>query len=145
VDKENAIVVMNKSDYLIKAKEILDNERAFKKLDYDLTDKREQEFIEFRLQLKISKMINSKQYRLMRPETGSRTPATYFLVKVHKSGQSVQPIISSYNSYNYNTPKYLTTLLNPAISQCPSYVKDSFDFARIIKENKNLPGLRKGY
>ena len=77
----------------------------------------------------------------MRPDTGSRTPEAYFLVKVHKDGQPVSPIISSYNSYNYNTAKYLATLLNPAISQCPPYVKDSFDFTRIIKANKDLPGL----
>ncbi|CAF3775583.1 unnamed protein product [Rotaria socialis] len=77
----------------------------------------------------------------MRPDTGSRTPEAYFLVKVHKTDQPVRPIISSYNSYNYNTAKRLATLLKPAILKYPSYVKDSFDFARIIKENNKLPGL----
>ncbi|CAF1001348.1 unnamed protein product [Rotaria sordida] len=141
VDKGNAIVVMNRSDYLIKANEILDDKRAFKKLNQNLTDKRENEFIKFLLQLKRNKIISPDEYKLMRPKTGSRTLEAYFLVKVHKSGQPVRPIISSYNSYNYNTAKYLATLLKPAISTCPSYVKDSFDFARIIKEKKNLPGL----
>ncbi|CAF1246423.1 unnamed protein product [Rotaria sordida] len=141
VDKGNAIVVMNRSDYLIKANEILDDKRAFKKLNQNLTDKRENEFIKFLLQLKRNKIISPDEYKLMRPKTGSRTLEAYFLVKVHKSGKPVRPIISSYNSHNYNTAKYLATLLKPAISTCPSYVKDSFDFARIIKEKKNLPGL----
>ncbi|CAF1438402.1 unnamed protein product [Didymodactylos carnosus] len=139
MDKGNAIVVMNKSDYLTKAKEILYDERAFKKLIHNLTDKHEEELNKFLLQLKRNKIISPDEYKLMRRDTGSRTPETYFLVKVHKSGQPVRPIISSYNSYNYNTVKYLATL--PAISQCPSYVKDSFGFARIIKENKDLSGL----
>ena len=141
VDKGNAIVVMNKSDCLIKAKEVLDDERVFKKLDHNLTNERENEFIKFLLQLKRNKMISPDAYKLMRPTTGSRTLEAYFPLKVHKSGQSVRPIISSYNSYNYNTAKYLAALLKPAISKSPSYVKDSFDFARIIKENKDLPGL----
>jgi hypothetical protein len=32
-------------------------------------------------------------------------------------------------------------LLAPAISKCPSYLKDSFDFVNIIKTNKDTPGL----
>ncbi|CAF1592066.1 unnamed protein product, partial [Didymodactylos carnosus] len=124
-----------------KAKEILYDERAFKKLTHNLTDKREKELIKFLLQLKRNKIISPDEYKLMRPDTGSRTPEAYFLVKVHKSGQPVRTIISSYNSYNYNMAKYLIALLKPAISQCPSYVKDSFDFARIIKENKDLSRL----
>ena len=77
----------------------------------------------------------------MRPDTGSRTSEAYFLIKVHKFGQPIRPIISSYNSYNYNTTKYLATLLKPAVKKCPSYVKDSFEFAKIIKKNRNLSGL----
>ncbi|CAF4119666.1 unnamed protein product, partial [Adineta steineri] len=141
VDKGNAIVVMNKSDYIKKANEILNDDKAFKKLKNNETGKREEELIKFLLQLKRNKMISTDDYKLMRPDTGSRTPEAYFLVKIHKTGQPVRPIISSYNSYNYNTAKYLATLLKPAISQCPSYVKDSFDFARIIKNNKNTNGL----
>ena len=86
-------------------------------------------------------MITPDEYKLIRPDTGSRTPEAYFLVKVHKAGQPVRPIISSYNSYNYNAAKYLAMLLKPSISKCPSYIKDSFDFANIIKDNKNLPGI----
>ena len=113
-------VVMNKSDYLSKAKEVLDDERAFKKLDHNLTNERENEFIKFLLQVKRNKMISLDEYKLMRPTTGCRTSEAYFLLKVHKSGQPVRPIIFSYNLYNYNTAKYLATLLRPAISKCPS-------------------------
>ncbi|CAF3404706.1 unnamed protein product, partial [Rotaria sp. Silwood2] len=142
VDMDNAIVVMNKSDYIIKAKEIFDDKRAFENLNRNLTEEGEKELIRFLVQLKIkNKMISPQEYELMRPDTGSRTPEAYFLIKVHKSGQPVRPIISCYNSYNYYTAKYLATLLKPAISKCPSYVKDPFEFAKIIKENKNLLGL----
>lgn len=140
VDKGNAIVVMNKSDYLFKAKEILNDDKSFKKLNFNLTEEREKELINFLLELKRNKSISLEEYNVMRPDTGSRTPEAYFLVKVHKLGQPVRPIISSYNSYNFKTAKYLALLLKPCISKCPSYIKDSFDFAKIIKENKNMPG-----
>lgn len=141
VDKGNAIVVLNRSDYITKAKEILDNKRAFIKIKHNLTDKRENDLIKFLLQLKRTNKISNDEYKLMRPDSGSRTPEAYFLVKVHKSGQPVRPIISCYNSYNYNTAKYLAALLKPTVNKCPSYVKDSFDFANIIKENHNQTGL----
>ncbi|CAM4747688.1 unnamed protein product [Rotaria magnacalcarata] len=80
IDKGNTVVVMNKFDYLVKAKEILDDKRAFKNLNHNITDKRENEFIKFLLQLKKNKMINPEEYKLMRPDTGSRTPEVYFLV-----------------------------------------------------------------
>ena len=141
VDKGNAIVVMNKSDYLMKAKEILDDRRAFMKINQNLTNKRENDLIKFLLQLKRTNKVSNDEYKLMRPDTGSRTPEAYFLIKVYKVGQPVRPIISSYNSYNYNTAKYLATLLKPAVKKGPSNVKDSFEFAKIIKENRNLSGL----
>ena len=52
MDKGNAVVVLNKEDYLYKAKLILDNQRAFKKLMYNPTEEREDKFIKFLLKLK---------------------------------------------------------------------------------------------
>ncbi|CAF5121111.1 unnamed protein product [Rotaria sp. Silwood1] len=77
----------------------------------------------------------------MRPMTCSRTPEAYFLIKVHKLNQPARPIISSYNSYNYNTAKYLAKLLKPAMTCNKSYIKDSFGFVEKIKEHKTIPGL----
>ena len=69
----------------------------------------------------------------MTPMTLFRTPEAYFLIKVHKQNQAARPIISSYNSYSYNTTKYLAKLLTPAITSNKSYIKDSFDFVEKIK------------
>ena len=102
VDKGNAIVVLNREDYLMKAYEILCDNRAFKKLQCNPTEQREQNFIKFLLKLKKEKMINDKDYKMIRPKTGSRTPEAYFLIKVHKQNLPVRPIISSYDAYNYN-------------------------------------------
>ncbi|CAF1253614.1 unnamed protein product [Didymodactylos carnosus] len=141
VDKGNAIVVLNKDDYLSKAQELLNDQSAFKKLNSNLTIKREHEFINFLLELKRNKLITEDHYKIMRPRTGSRTPEAYFLVKVHKNNLPLRPIISSYDSYNYNTAKYLANLLTPALRDAPSYVKDTFDFVDKIQNNKQMPGL----
>ncbi|CAF0945540.1 unnamed protein product [Didymodactylos carnosus] len=141
VDKWNAIVVLNKDDYLSKAQELLNDQRAFKKLKSNLAIKREHEFINFLLKLKRNKRITEDDYKIMRPRTDSRTTEAYFLVKVHKNNLPLRPIISSYDSYNYNTAKYLANLLAPALNDAPSYVKDTFDFVDKIQNNKQMPGL----
>jgi hypothetical protein len=40
-----------------------------------------------------------------------------------------------------NTAKYLAKLLAPAVTDAPSYVKDSFDFVNKIHKKKNIYGL----
>ncbi|CAF1137382.1 unnamed protein product [Didymodactylos carnosus] len=77
----------------------------------------------------------------MRPDSGSRAPEAYFLVKVHKSNQPVRPIISSYDAYNYKTAKFLANLLSAAMKEGSSYIKDPFDFVDKIHSNKDSTGL----
>ncbi|CAF1474707.1 unnamed protein product [Rotaria sordida] len=140
-DKGNATVILNRDDYIKKGNELLNDKKIFKKISSNLTEKREKSLIEFLLKLKRKKAINDKDYKQMRPMTCSRTPEAYFLVKVHKQNQPVRPIISSYNSYNYNTAKYLAKLLTPAMTRNKSYIKDSFDFVEKMKKQKTTPGL----
>ncbi|CAF1482133.1 unnamed protein product, partial [Didymodactylos carnosus] len=148
VDKGNAIAVLNRIDYLDKANAILDDKNLFVLRNRNLTEEREKELIHYLLKLKRGKIITEKQYDLMRPKTGSRTPyvclfpyVAYFLPKVHKSTLPVRPIISSYDAYNHNTARYLANLLLSSISESDSYLKDSFEFVHRIKQNKSQPGL----
>lgn len=140
-DKGNAIVILNKEDYIKKGNELLNDKNVFKKISSNLTEQREQSLIKFLLKLKSNKVINDKDYQQMRPKTCSRTPEAYFLTKVHKQNQPVRPIISSYNSYNYNTAKFLAKLLAPSMTCNMSYIKDSFDLVNKIKQHRTTPGL----
>ncbi|CAF1123705.1 unnamed protein product [Didymodactylos carnosus] len=140
-DKGNAVVVLNREDYLQKGQSILDDKRAFKQLNENPTDEREKKFIDFLLKLKKKKVITDDEYKRMRLDAGSRTPEAYFLVKVHKSNQPVRPIILSYDAYNYKTAKFLANLLSPVMKEGSSYIKDSFDFIRMNFINKDSTGL----
>ena len=51
-------------------------------------------------------------------------------------GMPLRPIISTSNSYNYNLSKYLTNLLEKAKTKPNSYIKDSFNFSKIIQQQK---------
>ena len=53
----------------------------------------------------------------------------------------MRPTISSYDSYNYNAARFLANLLTAATPEARSYIKDSFDFADKIRQNKNIYGL----
>jgi hypothetical protein len=140
-DKGNAIVILDKQDYIDKANELLNDQNVFKKIPFNKTETREQALIKFLLKLRKANIINEKEYKEMRPDTCSRTPEAYFLIKVHKQNQPVRPIISSYNAYNYNTAKFLAKLLTPAMTTNKSYIKDSFDFTERIKQHKTTPGI----
>ncbi|CAF3835154.1 unnamed protein product [Rotaria sp. Silwood1] len=140
-DKGNAIVILDRQEYINEGNELLNDKKVFKKISFNLTEQREQSLIKFLLKLKNNKIISEKVYKEIRPNTCSRTPEAYFLVKVHKENQPVRPIISSYNSYNYNTAKYLAKLLTSAMTCNKSYTKDSFDFVEKIKKHRTTPGL----
>ena len=48
----------------------------------------------------------------------------------------LRPIISTTNNYNFNLAKYLTTLLEKARTKRTTYIKDSFTFAKLIRQQK---------
>ena len=61
VDKGNAIVILNKQDYINKGNELLNDKNVFKKNSSNITDKREKSLIEFLLKLKNNKIIDEKK------------------------------------------------------------------------------------
>ena len=59
-------------------------------------------------------------------------------LKIHKLNYPVRPIISSIGLYNHNLSKYLYyTIKNSTPSQSVSYIRDSFEFVKMITEMKS--------
>ncbi|KAG8236898.1 hypothetical protein J437_LFUL018742 [Ladona fulva] len=55
--------------------------------------------------------------REMRPDAGI-PPRLYGLLKIHKDGVPLRPIVSTTNSPTYNLAKYLASLLSPLVGHC---------------------------
>jgi hypothetical protein len=80
-----------------------------------------------------TKVIDNK-LRLRLQSTCSSLAVFYGLSKVHKTGYPLRPIISSIGSFQYDLSKYLAKALRDARPPAASFVKDSFELVRMIKD-----------
>lgn len=134
-DKGNAVIMMNRNDYVDKVQQILSNPSKFQKDDFqiDLTSKIEKQVCNHISKLRQCNLITNETAKSLTP-TGSTFPKLYGLPKVHKPDVPVRPILSMVNTPTHKLAKWLVEILRPvrdAVSQ--NVVKDSFDFVNIIR------------
>ncbi|CAF1119945.1 unnamed protein product, partial [Didymodactylos carnosus] len=145
-DKGNACVVMDKEQYKQKVEELLAQGNTFTKMeDQDgkgnkitlsyIVSKMEKK-LNYRIgELKKSKKIDQETYDRLYA-SGTRCAVMFCQPKIHKKGLPLRPIISTTNTYNYQLAKYLSGLIEAARSTPRTFIKDSFDFAKLIQQRK---------
>ncbi|CAF1377375.1 unnamed protein product [Rotaria sordida] len=94
---------------------------------------REEELNKYILSLYNDNVIDTKLRHQLKSKCSSIS-VFYGLPKAHKTGYPLRPIISTIGSYQYQLSKYLAKAIRDARLQAPSYVKDSFEFVKKIKE-----------
>ncbi len=147
-DKANVLVILDKFMYYEKSENFL-NSNIFSKI---LENDNEKKFAS--LNYYLDKFFKNSQLSKDQVDSlkasGHQTPFAFFLPKVHKEKSfynlKMRPIISTVNSYNYKTAKYLGDLLQKYLREkYPDYI-DSFKFAEKIRDtrgavNSTLIGL----
>ncbi|CAF4654356.1 unnamed protein product, partial [Rotaria sp. Silwood2] len=132
-DKGNCIVILDKDSYIKKAEEILKGEQ-FQAVNHNkFHQEREEELNKYIFSL-FKENIIDKKLRHQLQSTCSSISVFYGLPKAHKNGYPLRPIISTIGSYQYPLSKYLAKAIRDARPQANSYVKDSFEFVKKIKE-----------
>jgi hypothetical protein len=132
-DKGNCIVILDKESYIEKAEEILKGKQFEMLRDDKFHRKREEELNRYVFSLFKEGIIDQKlRYHLQ--STCSSPSVFYGLPKVHKDGYPIRPIISTIGSYQYQLSKYLARAIREARPQANSYIKDSFEFVKKIKD-----------
>ena len=139
-DKGDAVVIVNKSDYINEAKKHLnlvdaDENRIYKKLFYDCTEKFVRDVAEAVGKAAINKVIDDELADLLlvdSPKAGN----IYFLPKIHKEIQPPpgRPICNTNNTPTMNLSKWVDMQLQPLVKKQPSYLKDDNDFLRKIDD-----------
>ena len=94
---------------------------------------REDELNKYILSLFKNGVIDRK-LRQQLQSTSSSLSVFYGLPKAHKLEYPLRPIISAIGSYQYNLSKYLAKAIRSARPQANSYIKDSFEFVKRIKD-----------
>ena len=117
-DKGVAIVIMDKEDYLKKAKTLLEDQGTYKALKTDPTSKMKSKMINLLKKIKTEGGIDDILYKKLYP-TGAVTPKCYGLPKIHKSGIPLRPIVSSRGSICYEVAKELARILKPLVCSSP--------------------------
>ena len=87
---------LHKEDYIQKAETLL-VKPAYKTIDRDPTNKLKANLITTLRKIKRYTNMDEGMYKAMHP-TGSNPPKFYGLPKIHKTGTSLRPIVSSRGS-----------------------------------------------
>ena len=134
-DKGSRVVILDTDIYDQKNLEII-NTANFKKLKDNPTLTRERQLERFLRRINDQNLFDENTNKKIY-SCGSKPATIYSLPKTHKilfdSDFSLQPIISSIGTYNYNFGRLLTELLDPVISK-DHCAKNSFSFCKEIQQ-----------
>ena len=108
-DKGVALVVMDKEDYVQKARELLD-QPTYRNISNDPTTKYKNKLVKLLKSIKSEGEINEALYKKLYP-TEAGSPKFYGLPKIHKEGNPLRPIVSSIGAASYEVAKELARIL----------------------------------
>ena len=139
-DKNNAIVLMNKIDYLKEADRQLSNTNYYEKLDGPIYPSVIPRINAILTKMKEEKYITQKQLEYLWAEPNCSSRTIYFLPKVHKPKENwptqipeCRPIVSDVDSESYRVNGCLDYHINPLSKKHASYIKDTYDFLQKVR------------
>ena len=145
-DKGSGVVILNKSDYIQKMGNILDDKTKLLNMgsvdQHDNTAKTEQKLQKRLLNLVNQKILTRDIYDRIRP-TGSQRTHMHGLPKMHKEDVPFRPILSMIGSSQHELAKWLSEVLAQVLKLYSSNcVKDSSTFASCIQTYNDEPAKK---
>ena len=134
-DKGVAVVVMNRHDYIKKARALLVDTNTYKPITSDPTTKLKNKLINIPKMIKGEGNIDENTYKRVYP-TGASTPKFYRLPKIHKEDVPLRPTVSSIRSVTYAVAKELSQILKPLVGNSIHHVNNSKEFTEEIRNIK---------
>ena len=144
-DKGSSVVVWDRSDYLHKVSRQLQDQNIWEDVKFneniliDLVAKSNKIF----KRLFSHKLISEKElkYFTYNFKKATNLGKLYFLPKIHKRLSAVpgRPVISSCDTPTEKVAEYLDYILKPIMQESWSYIKDSGDFLKKIKNIGKIP------
>ena len=135
-DKGNATVVIEKTVYLDKMNTLLQDERYYNKLKGDPLLSLEKESANYIKQLNSKNFMGDDTKIQHKIAQKCNTSKAYGLIKIHKQGFPVRPIISTINSPTYNLPKLFSQFLQSKLKKPKSHIDNSLELKLKIEKMK---------
>ena len=134
-DKGVAVIVLDKSDYIKKMNELLEDTSTYRPLNMDPTIKHKNKLINIITRIKTESGLDDATYRRMY-STRVSSPKLYGLPKLHKKNNPIRPILSSRGYVTYGVAKELAKILKPLTGNTIHHVSSSSEFTDDIKKYK---------
>uniref|UniRef100_A0A672MJB1 Reverse transcriptase domain-containing protein n=1 Tax=Sinocyclocheilus grahami TaxID=75366 RepID=A0A672MJB1_SINGR len=144
-DKGNAVVLMNREDYLWEGMRQLSNTEHYSPLTEPIYPQTQKEVGEILEEMYENRIISGKQKEYLLGLGSPRARRFYLLPKIHKNSKSWsipdrvppgRPIVSDCNSETYNIAEFIEFYLSPISQKHASYLKDTYDFIQKTKDLK---------
>jgi len=132
-DKGNGVVVLNQTDYVSNMDDILSDASKSSLSSNDDNLHNLTKFQRFLYRLQKNSDLSEEDYHRMYP-TSASTPSLYALLKTHKPGNPMRPIISAVGSFNHEAAKRLSNVLAP-LRHHSTVVRDTFSFVNEIQND----------
>ncbi len=114
----------------------LSNTKFYVKLRENPTLKYSEEISDILYKMFQAEEISETVYKYLLPTKNVRTPVFYFLPKIHKKKVVGRPIISGNEGPTEKISAFVDAHIKQYVTTLPSYVKDTTDF---IRKLRNLP------
>ncbi|CAJ0949676.1 unnamed protein product [Ranitomeya imitator] len=139
-DKGGALVIMNKSDYLLEIRRQLDNPTIYTKLPRDPTPVTRQLISDTILKYTELGVLDAKTSNFL-TNPHPITPVFYTIPKIHKNLEKPpgRPIVASTDSILSPLAVYLEKILTPLTRLAKSYILDTGSFLKILKDLGSIP------
>ena len=136
-DKGSAIVIMDRTDYITEATRQLSDNKFYTKTQVDLTGPHIEKITQTSTMLTNDEIAPSVYCNLVPKDC--KTPAFYFLLKIHAQNIMGRPIISGNNSPTEKISAFVDEHIKQFVPRVKSYVRDIPDIIKKI-ENFKLNG-----
>ena len=141
-DKCKGLVIMDRPDYMTKAKDLLNDTDSFEKLDKNPIPQIEAKTKRNLLITTRSKLPDNTVKELTPGH--SRTPVFYGLPKDHKPNVPLRPVISAYGGPTEKTSCLLERILKQLLKFVPTHLWDTKHFLEKLSKQKEQHGIPGG-
>ena len=134
-NKDVALVVIDRTDYIRKAKDLLQDTSTYRTIKGDPKSRLKSRLINMLKKIKAESGMQDNTYKKMYP-TGASPPKFYGLPKIHKKNIPLKPIVSSIGSVSYGVAKELSKIIKPLMGCSIHHVQNSTQFAEEMKRTR---------
>ena len=129
---------MERKDYQDKIEGLLATP-AYRTITTDPTNQLNAQLAQKLRRIKRETNMDEGLYRTIYP-ISCAAPMFYGLPKIHKTGTSLRPIVSSRGSVTYGVAKVIAKVLKPLVGKSPHHIQSPSDFVSKVREITLLPG-----